>query len=82
MNESTLEQAALDWFQDIGFTISSGGDLSPEGHAQERASFSVVFLEGRLRAAIQRLNPEVPADGLEEAFRKVTVLDAPTLIAR
>ncbi|MCU0713270.1 MAG: type I restriction endonuclease subunit R [Pirellula sp.] len=82
MNESTLEQAALDWFQDIGFTIAGGADLSPEGHTQERASFSVVFLEERLRAAIQRLNPDVPADGLEEAFRKVTVLDAPTLIAR
>lgn len=39
-----------------------------------------MVLKGRLRAAIDRLNPDLPADAREEAFRKATVPDAPTLI--
>ncbi|WDQ18822.1 hypothetical protein [Rhodopirellula sp. P2] len=35
----------------------------------------------RLQEAIQRLNPDVLSEGLDEAFRNVLLLDAPTLIA-
>ena len=39
------------------------------------------MLERRLRQALQRLNPQVPADALEEAFRKLTRPDSPSLVA-
>ena len=29
--ESIIEQAALDWFEDLGYTIVFGGDIAPEG---------------------------------------------------
>lgn len=41
-----------------------------------------VVLEGRLRRALARLNPALPAEGLEDAVRKLTRLDAPTLMER
>ena len=82
MNESTIELAALHWFGEIGFATAHGPDLAPDGQAQERDSFGDVLLVGRLLDAIARLNPDVPSDGLEEAFRKVSLLDAPTTIAR
>lgn len=82
MNESTIELAALEWFGEIGFANAHGPDLAPDGLAQERESFGDVLLAGRLRDAIERLNPDMPTDGLVEAFRRVSLVDAPTLIAR
>jgi len=39
-------------------------------------------LEGCLRQTLAELNPDVPAEALEETFRKLTRADAPTLVAR
>ena len=82
LDESQLELAALDWFSQLGFGTAHGPDLGPEGATQERGSFGDILLLQRLRDAITRLNPSIPADGLDEAFRKITRLDGPTLIAR
>ena len=41
-----------------------------------------MVLEGRLRQALARLNKELPADALEDAFRKLTRTDAPSLLER
>lgn len=38
------------------------------------------MLERRLRDAIVRLNPTLPAEAVEDAFRKVTRADGPTLL--
>src|SRR5262249_46848598 len=43
--------------------------------------FSDVVLAGRLRDAIERLNPTIPSDAREEALRKVLRHDAPSLVA-
>jgi len=47
----------------------------------ERENYGQVVLESRLRQALARLNPQVPADALEEAFRKLTRPDSPSLVA-
>ena len=70
-SESTIELAALDWLREIGYTIASGPDLEPEGAAPERAAFDDVVLLGRLRAALARINPAVPAAAREDALRRV-----------
>jgi type I restriction enzyme R subunit len=41
-----------------------------------------VVLEDRLRAALHRLNPALPREALEDAFRKLTRVTAPTLVER
>jgi type I restriction enzyme R subunit len=48
--------------------------------AAEREHYGQVVLEGRLRDALARLNPQVPPDALEEAFRKLTRPDSPSLV--
>lgn len=48
-------------------------------HADRRASFGEVVLVGRLREAIRRLNPAIPENAREEAFRKVLRLGTPSL---
>ncbi|MGQ9862841.1 MAG: type I restriction endonuclease subunit R, partial [Thiobacillaceae bacterium] len=48
----------------------------------ERESYSEVILAQRLRDALARLNPELPAEALEDAFRKLTQPQGADLIQR
>jgi len=79
--ESIVEQAALAWLESIGYLILPGPDIAPGEPAAEREQYGQVVLEYRLRQALARLNPQVPADALEEAFRKLTRPDSPSLVA-
>ncbi|MFP7756212.1 type I restriction endonuclease subunit R [Thermodesulfobacteriota bacterium B35] len=79
--ESVVEQAALAWLEALDYTILSGPEIAPGEPAAEREDYEQVILESRLRQALQRLNPQVPADALEEALRKLTRPDMPTLVA-
>jgi type I restriction enzyme R subunit len=75
--ESVVEEAALEWFEALGYAVVGGPSIAPGEAAAERRSFSDVVLEGRLREALARLNPTVSAEGLEEAFRKLTRISSP-----
>jgi type I restriction enzyme R subunit len=79
LDESTVEDAALTWFGDLGYAIAHGPHLAPGEPASEREGFNDVVLVGRLRAAIQRLNPDMPDEAREEALRKVLRVGMPSL---
>jgi type I site-specific restriction-modification system R (restriction) subunit len=70
-SESTVEQAALEWFRSLGYAVLFGPHIAPGKPAAERSDYREVLLAGRLRAAIQRLNHGLPREALEEAFHKV-----------
>ena len=78
--ESVVEQAALDWLKGLGYLILSGPDIAPGQPQAERRDYAQVVLEDRLRRALRRLNPKLPADALDEAFRKLTRPDSPSLV--
>ena len=46
------------------------------------ANHQDVVLEGRFRQALTQLNPALPPEAVEDAFRKLTRLSAPTLMER
>jgi type I restriction enzyme R subunit len=79
--ESIVEDAALAWLGEVNYSVLHGPEIAPSELAAERASFGELVLAKRLRAALRKLNPTHPTDGLEEAFRKVTVPQHPSLIA-
>jgi type I restriction enzyme R subunit len=79
--ESIVEQAALAWLESLGYLVLSGPEIAPGEVAAEREHYGQVVLERRLWQALQRLNPLVPSDALEEAFRKLTRPDSPSLVA-
>ena len=81
LNESVVEQAALAWLESLGYVIVSGPEIAPGEPQAEREEYGQVVLERRLRQALQRLNPQVPADALDEALRKLTRPDSPSLVA-
>jgi len=78
-NESTVEDAALTWFGELGYAVDYGPRLAPGEPAMEREGFDDVVLVGRLREAIQRLNPDIPDEAREEALRKVLRVGTPSL---
>ena len=82
ITEAVAEEAALDWLRDIGWDVAYGPDIGPEGPAAERDNFGQVVLERRLRDALAELNPNLPADALDSAFRKLTRPEGSTLAAR
>jgi type I restriction enzyme R subunit len=51
LDESTVEDAALTWFGDLGYTVEHGPHLAPGEPAAERNGFDDVVLVGRLREA-------------------------------
>jgi len=79
--ESVVEEAALVWFSERGYTVVAGPDMAPETGSEARASYGEVIFPASLRAALSRLNPVFPAEALDDAFRKLSQLDVPTLTA-
>ena len=82
--ESIVEEAALAWLAGLGYQVLHGPEIAFDTPGAERAdpNYRDVILEARLRQALARLNPGLPSDALEDAFRKVTRLDAPSFIER
>src|SRR5271154_5226879 len=79
INESIVEDAALEWFRELGYALGHGPHLAPGEPASERDTFGEVVLVRRLREAIRRLNPAIPEEAREEALRKVLRVGTPSL---
>ena len=79
ITENDIEQIALDYFENLGYKILYGPDISPDGEHPER-KYDQVILITRLRDAIDRLNPDVSYDAREDALKKVLRTDSPDLI--
>ncbi|HLH77324.1 MAG TPA: type I restriction endonuclease subunit R [Candidatus Binataceae bacterium] len=78
--ESELEEAALEWLDGVGYTTAHGAEIAPGEAKAERDDYHEVLLVRRLREALERLNPDLPSDLLDEAFRKLTRTESPSLI--
>ncbi len=66
LDESQLELAALDWFSQLGFHTLRTGRIWTGRSTQERDSIRRRSVGSqRLQAAIARLNPGIPSEGLE-----------------
>ncbi|MHB8628794.1 MAG: type I restriction endonuclease subunit R [Aggregatilineales bacterium] len=75
-SEAIVEDAALDWLRNLGYTVLPGETIAPGEPAAERAHYGEVLLIGRLREALYRINTHIPpsarSEPIEEAIRKVT----------
>jgi type I restriction enzyme R subunit len=81
ITEVHLEQQCCEWFTELGYTHVFAPQLDSEGTAPERTDFRQVILTGRLRSALQRLNPEVPAGTIESAVLQLANPNVPGLLA-
>ncbi|HEU4324853.1 MAG TPA: type I restriction endonuclease subunit R [Roseiflexaceae bacterium] len=79
ISEALLEEWALSLFGRQGYAALTGAELDAAG---ERADTRRVVLEGRLRAALERLNPDLPHGALEDALRRAAAPEAQPLAER
>jgi type I restriction enzyme, R subunit len=80
LNESHLELAVLGWLQPLGYAILFGPEIAPNTPGAERLGYGDTVLVGRLRAAVERINPQLPAEVVEEVVRKVVRTETPSLV--
>ena len=82
ITESTVEQVALAWLESLDWSVAHGPDIAPDTPGAERSDYGQVVLERRLRAALAELNPNLPVEALDDAFRRLTRPEGAALEAR
>ncbi len=70
--ENDLEQATLEWFQDLGYQTLYGPDISKGGSFAEREGFGDVVLYERLHSALKRINRQYSHSVIAELVKKIT----------
>jgi type I restriction enzyme R subunit len=80
--ESVVEQAALAWLERMGWQIKNGPEIAPGEPGAEREDYAQVVLATRLRDALFRFNPQLPAEAIDEALRKLIRPEGPDLVAQ
>jgi type I restriction enzyme, R subunit len=78
--DSLVEQPALEALQAAGWTHVHGRQLAADGSGAERSRWSDVVLAGRMREAIERLNPELPPQSVQRACAIVLASASPAVI--
>ncbi len=81
MTEDQLEQEALGWLTDVGYSPLNGAAFAPDATNLERQSYQQVLLIERLRSAISRLNPGIPLVARDDALQQVKDLGTPILLS-
>jgi len=75
-----VEQAAVNWLKDVGYSYIHGSKLAPENG--ERESMRCAVLKTRLIRAIKRINPWLTDDLAERVYKKVTDIDHPDFLMK
>ncbi|KAB8332492.1 type I restriction endonuclease subunit R [Scytonema tolypothrichoides VB-61278] len=77
--ESIVEQATLEWFEQLDYTTLHASEIAPDTSNSERQTYADVVLTNRLRSSLEKINPKIPTDAIEEAIRKLTRSETPSL---
>ena len=80
--ENMTEALALEWLEELGWSVAHGPDIAPDAPGAERADFGAVVLERRIHDALALLNPTLPSSALDDAFRKLIRPEGAMLEAR
>lgn len=73
LTEEEIEQMALQTLQEQGYEILNGANIERQ--------YNEVVLTNRLQAAIDKINPEIPAEVREEALRNISRIPFTNLLA-
>lgn len=70
-SENVVEQAALEYFAELGYRRVHGPEIAPGEPDAERDSYEDVGLWGRLRDALRRINPDTDSSLIAEAVKTI-----------
>lgn len=80
LSEAELEDALMAQLESLGYACASDESLGPDSRRPERESHDEAILRARLEAAVERLNPRLPSEARQDAIRKITQTELPTLL--
>jgi len=80
LTEADIEQMLLEQFQSLGYALIPDVITNPDGSRPERESYADAILSQRLRDALDRLNPAIPTEARDDAFKKIIATEKPNLI--
>ena len=69
LTESTVEEAAMELFSGLGYSVLYGRDIALDELCAQRTSYEEVTLIKRLRRSLARIGPTIPAEVVEEIER-------------
>ena len=81
ITESAIELLAIQNLESLGYHYVHGPEVAPDGHSPERESFAQVLLLNRLKNAVRKINPGIPADAQNEAIKEIQRIASPELLA-
>ena len=79
IDEEAVELQGIDWFKELGYDYKNGYKISPEGNNPERDDFRQVILEGRLKSALIKINPEIPSQKINHSIVQILNPNIPDL---
>ena len=71
ITESAIEELAIELLEKQGYQYIYAPDIAPDSDTPERNRFDEVLLLDRLRKAVGRINPSIPADVREDAIKQI-----------
>jgi type I restriction enzyme R subunit len=80
LSEAAVELALLEQLRGLGYGIERDDVIGPDGARAERESHDEVILRRRLEDAVARLNPGLPLAARQDAVRRVTQSELPSLL--
>jgi type I restriction enzyme, R subunit len=82
--ESVVEEATLEWLEGLDYTVLHGPEIAAGEPSAERddSGYRDVILERRLRQALERLNPALPPEAIEDAYRRLTRPEEPSTVTQ
>ena len=81
LSEDSIEEIFLDKLRTLGYTTLRADEIGPDADEprRERETHAETLLLPRLRAAVDRLNPDFPAQARQDAIRQVVQTGLPSL---
>ncbi len=81
LNEDAIEEFAIKLFERQGYIHFHNLSIAPKSNTPLRSSFDEVILKPKLKEAIDRINPQVPATAREDALRQVLSIASSALMS-
>ena len=81
ITESAIEKFTVELLEKQGYDYYYGPDIALDGNTPARQSFEDVLLLEKLKEAVARINPAIPADTREDAIKQLQRINSPELIA-
>ena len=82
VSELTVEIAALEWLETLGWAIAHGPDIAPGTPNEQRSDYTQVVLRQRLFDTLQELNPDLPVASVNYVCQRLTYPEGSTTVTR